>query len=814
MFSPKSGRLWYLRSPCDPDRRVWRRGQKPDTSWTATLQWGWAPRARIVLPSLSMKSLSTEAADSDQAIPPPKISGRLFRKYVTLFVGVVCVALIANSISETWIAYLEQKAFLIRAQHDRAETAADKIAQFVKEIEGQIGWTTQLPWMPGDLEDRHIDAVRLLRQMPAIAELRQLDRLGREQVHVSRRAPDVVGSNADLSQDIRFVEAMTKEVYYGPVYFLQDSEPHMTIAMAGERSDALVSVADVNLKLIWDLVSQMKVGAHGQAYLVDGEGRLIAHPDISLVLRNTDLAHLLQVRAARMSPSNELSEQETTATDLQGRPVLTTYAPIAPLGWLVFVELPLNEAYSALYASIARSGLLLLAALALAVVAGMFLARRMIVPIRELRIGAARIGSGDLTRRISIRTGDELEALGDQFNSMAAQLHDSYATLERKVEERTQQLELANLAKSRFLAAASHDLRQPLHALGLFVAQLQASIDAPDRGRIVERIGAAVAAMNELFGALLDISKLDAGVLDPNITEFPVAHLLQRLETTFAGAAHEKDLSLQVVPSEAWIRSDFILLERVLLNLVSNAIRYTSRGGAVVGCRRRDRSLRIEVYDTGVGIPTDQRQKIFAEFYRLGDAHDNRAGLGLGLAIVDRLCRLLDHPIELASTSGKGSRFAVIVPLLESPPGIAAPPIAPPTHADALRGKLVVVIDDDALVLESMSGLLKGWDCRVVAAPCFSDALAGVEACDRLPDLIISDYHLSDGMSGIDAIERLRRGLRTTTPAFLISGDINAERVRETRERGYYLLHKPVSPIALRAILNKLLKHFDIAGAA
>jgi CheY-like chemotaxis protein len=341
---------------------------------------------------------------------------------------------------------------------------------------------------------------------------------------------------------------------------------------------------------------------------------------------------------------------------------------------------------------------------------------------------------------------------------------------------------------------------------------LQANIDAPDRGRIVERIGAAVAAMNELFGALLDISKLDAGVLDPNITEFPMAHLLQRLETTFAGAAHEKGLSLRVMPSQAWVRSDFILLERVLLNLVSNAIRYTSRGGAVIGCRRRNGSLRIEVCDTGVGIPEDQRQNIFAEFYRLGEGSGNRVGLGLGLAIVDRLCRLLDHPIELASTSGRGSRFAVTVPLVEPRSETAAPPLSPPTHADALSGKLVVVIEDDALVLESMGGLLRSWNCRVVAASCFNAALAGLEACDRRPDLIISDYHLSEGMSGIEAIERLRRGLRMTVPAFLISGDINAERAREMRERGYHLLHKPVSPIALRSMLNALSKHFDIAG--
>jgi signal transduction histidine kinase len=202
---------------------------------------------------------------------------------------------------------------------------------------------------------------------------------------------------------------------------------------------------------------------------------------------------------------------------------------------------------------------------------------------------------------------------------MASRLQESYATLERKVEERTRQLELANLAKSRFLATASHDLRQPLHALGLFVAQLQQTVDAKERGRIVERINAAVAAMNELFNALLDISKLDAGALAPDIRSFPVTRVLRRLETTFAGPAAEKHLSLRFVASDAWVRSDTVLLERILLNLVSNAVRYTQSGGVLVGCRRRGEQLRIEVWDTGVGIPPEQHEIIFGEFYRAGN---------------------------------------------------------------------------------------------------------------------------------------------------------------------------------------------------
>ena len=272
-----------------------------------------------------------------------------------------------------------------------------------------------------------------------------------------------------------------------------------------------------------------------------------------------------------------------------------------------------------------------LAALALAVLAGIFLARRMIVPIRVLRDGAARIGRGDLTQRISIDTGDELQALGDQFNSMAEQLQDLYSTLERKVEQRTVQLELANQAKSRFLAAASHDLRQPLHALGLFVAQLRSSTGVKERSHIVDRVDAAIATMNDLFNALLDISKLDAGVLSPKLSDFPVQQVLRRVETTFAGSAREKGLSFRVIPSDAWVRSDFILLERILLNLISNAIRYTQHGGIVVGCRKRegvaaDRSLGHRTRNSGRSTAEDLRRVLPDE--RDAPRHRARSGTG------------------------------------------------------------------------------------------------------------------------------------------------------------------------------------------
>ena len=388
--------------------------------------------------------------------------GRLFRKYVGLFLAVVCVALLTNGLSEIWFSFQEHKASLIRIQREQAEAAAAKISQFIKEIESQVGWTTQLPWSAGTIDQRRFDGLRLLRQVPAITELSQLDATGHEQLRVSRLAMDVVASKADLSKDPKFAEAVAHKVYYGPVYFRRESEPYMTLSLTGTRRDAGVSVAEVNLKLIWDVISQIKVGERGQAYLVDAQGRLIAHPDISLVLRNTDLSRLAQVQAARAAgPGGDATEQLQEAEDIQGRRVLTAYAHVAPLGWMVFVELPRAEAYAPLYATIERSGILLLAALGFAFVAGLVLARKMVGPIQALRAGAARIGSGDLAQRISVKTGDELEALADQFNDMAGKLQESYADLEKKVEQRTHEL-AQSVAELRALGEVSQAVNSTL----------------------------------------------------------------------------------------------------------------------------------------------------------------------------------------------------------------------------------------------------------------------------------------------------------------------------------------------------------------
>ena len=445
------------------------------------------------------------------------VRSRLFIKYVTLFVAVVGLALAANGAFDVYFSYQEQTSALVRIQREQAESAAGKIGQFISEIESQVGWTTQLPWSSGTLEQRRFDALRLLRQVPAITELAEIDSSGHEQLRVSRLAMEVVGSGNDVSKDPSFAEAVAHKVYFGPVYFRRESEPYMTLSLAGTRRDTGVSIAQVNLKLIWDVLSKIEFTGHGRAYVVDAAGRLIAHPDISLVLRNTDMSKLAQVRAARAAAAGSDSEQVREAEDIEGHKVLTASAPVAPLGWHVFVETPVNEAYAPLYASIERTGLILLGALALAFAAGMFLVRRMVVPIQALRSGAARIGSGDLSQRIAIKTGDEIESLADQFNDMAGRLQESYADLEKKVEQRTHELsellaqQTATADVLKVISRSTFDLKKVLSTL----VESAARLCAADKAALFQRDG-EVYRLATTYGFSGDTAQYDDRPLQPD----------------------------------------------------------------------------------------------------------------------------------------------------------------------------------------------------------------------------------------------------------------------------------------------------------
>ena len=365
--------------------------------------------------------------------------------------------------------------------------------------------------------------------------------------------------------------------------------------------------------------------------------------------------------------------------------------------------------------------------------------------------------------------------------------------------------ELANQAKSRFLAAASHDLRQPVHALHLFLGTLR-NLDLPPQAqRPLANVLRCTESMDEMFVALLDVSKLDAGLIEPQLSNFPVMTLLSRIRHECEPQAQAKGLRLHVVPSSAWIRSDPLMTERILRNLVTNAIRYTSAGRILIGCRRKCNStLELTVYDTGVGIAVEQQEMIFGEFYKVGADHPDQPGLGLGLSIVERLAKLLGAPLRLASAPGHGSMFAVRFPQATSTGIVVRPPL-PADGAVNFRGRTVLVLDDDHAILEATRGLLEQWGCYVITADTTAAAIEQAMDSPAEPDVLICDYRLRGAENGIDAVAMIREEFNSDIPALLITGDTSPRRIVALNKTGLPVLHKPLRESEFRAALTTLL---------
>ncbi len=482
----------------------------------------------------------------------------------------------------------------------------------------------------------------------------------------------------------------------------------------------------------------------------------------------------------------------------------------------VVVELSLSEVSRKSQRLIAAGVLIAMLGAAL----GAWLARRIARAVTDPLLAAsevvARIGEGDLTARMTTKSVGALRTLAAGINHMAERIGVTQEDLRARVAEATVDLqrekeaaEHATIAKSHFLAAASHDLRQPLHALGLFVSGLAQSEAAKHEPRLVAHIQSAVDTLQNLLDAILDISRLDGGNIVPEIGSFSLGAVLDRLTRDLSLLAEQKGLQLKVRPTQVWVHSDQKIVERILLNLVGNALRYTRTGGVLVSCRRRRATVLIEVWDTGEGIPEHARKDIFDEYVQLGNPERDRAkGLGLGLAICRRLADLLAVPIGVRSRPGRGSVFWIELPVAQdlAPTSVPLAELQPaqqaPDHTRILG--TVLVVENDAMVRAGMEQVIRGWGGRVLLAANREEALRCCRESALLPDLAICTLRPSDPLRGIGLAEELQREFGPIG-ILLVSADVSAEIQAVARGAGFPLLKKPVPPGRLRAALRYLL---------
>jgi len=589
--------------------------------------------------------------------------------------------MITSGLVEIYFRYHENHDHLVRLEQEIAKGAAFKIEEFIKGIRSMVESATKNPGIAnkGLSGDYTFELKRLLSSVPAITEVLAFDLAGNLRADASRLPVSSFRDKVNISKREALRQAKRGQPYFSRVYFFRGSEPYITIAVPLKQFPGKIIgaiLAEINLKYVGEVISSIKVGKAGYAYVVTRSGDLIAHPDMSLVLQHRNLHHLGQVKAAFGTGSGGVSQKAKVSYNLAREKVLSSYAAIPTLDWAVIVERPEKEAYELLYASVMRTSSLLLLGFGMALLASLLLARRVIRPLHALREGAEHIGRGDLESHLKLKTGDEFEIVAEEFNKMTDALKDSYTDLEHKVAERTQALLVANqnLAevskhKSQFLANVNHELRTPISAIigyaRLLLRKTGGQISEGQRENLQDLLRTAERLL-QLINSLLDLARIEAGHIEVHREPVQVDELINGAATTIEPILKLDQVRLvrEIEPGLPTLNTDREMLRQVILNLLGNAVKFTENGEIKVSAFRQNGSIKLTVSDTGIGIEKGELNQIFEEFHQ-GDKSndDNHGGTGLGLAIVKRSLKLLGGEIAVESELGKGSTFTITLPL-------------------------------------------------------------------------------------------------------------------------------------------------------
>jgi signal transduction histidine kinase len=609
--------------------------------------------------------------------------GRLVRHYFLISLVLISGGLITSGISELYFRHRESAADLVRLQQEITSGAASKIEQFVQEIERTTKGVARSREITeqGLSPEYQFELRRLLAIAPAITEAVAFDSDGISRIAVSRLTRALPGDEEITSALLALQLAKEGKSYFGPVYFYRDSEPYMTIVVPIERYVGRVIGAlqvQVNLKYVWDLLSKLRVGTEGCAYAVARNGDLIAHPDISLVLQRRNAAHLDQVRLAFQPLTDAAKPHWIIAKDLSGRRVFSSWSTIPILGWVVFVEQPVEEIYGQLYSSLFRTSAFLLVGLGMALVASLFVARRVVRPLEALRNGVERIGGGDLNSRLELKTGDEIEVLAEEFNRMTDNLQQAYVGLEQKVGARTQELAVANerlkeldQLKSDFVAKVSHELRTPLTAIKGAVDLILREVAGPltdKQFHYLNRVRSNTQHLAGLINDLLDLSKIESGKTEIKASRVALDGLVHEVLESLRPVAAEKVIALEATFGESSIlvSADRSKINQILTNLIGNAIKFTPSSGRITvsASGTGKEGVQVSVSDTGPGIPPREKEKIFDKFYQIAEEGGTKPkGTGLGLPICKALVELHGGRIWVESEDGHGSTFSFTLPI-------------------------------------------------------------------------------------------------------------------------------------------------------